>query len=115
VAGDYRVVMASVPPASILRPVSSFWDGRKGILKWMGVTRLAPEPTLVATRLGRERMVKALRELYRAVDILEPPRVEEYWIVIPADPALVYPGLQRAVPDWFELFVVPRGDRQRER
>jgi hypothetical protein len=81
----------------------------------MGETRLAPEPALVATKLGRERMVQAMRRLYQAVDILEPPRVEEYWIVIPADPALVYLGLQRAVPDWFELFVVPREDRQRER
>jgi hypothetical protein len=81
----------------------------------MGETRLAPEPTLVATRLGRERMVQALHSLYESVDIGEPPRIEEYWIVIPADPALVYPGLQRAVPDWFELFVVPREDRRRER
>lgn len=80
----------------------------------MRETRLAPEPDLVSTKLGRERMVKALRELYRVVDILEPPRVEEYWIVIPAEPALVYTGLQRAVPDWFELFVVPREARRRE-
>jgi hypothetical protein len=77
--------------------------------------RVAPEPALVATRIGRERMVQALRRLYQAVDILEPPRVEAHWIVIPADPSLVYPGLQRAVPDWFELFVVPREDRPRER
>jgi hypothetical protein len=76
-------------------------------------TRLAPEPDLVATRLGRERMVAALRRLYQVVDIPEPPRIEDYWIVIPADPALVYPGLQRAVPDWFELFVVPREGRRR--
>jgi hypothetical protein len=81
----------------------------------MEETRLAPEPDLVATRMGRERMVQALRSLYQSVDIVEPPRVEDYWIVIPADPALVYPGLQRAVPDWFELFVVPREDRRRER
>jgi hypothetical protein len=47
------------------------------------------------------------------VDIPDPPRVEDYWIVIPADPALVYLGLQRAVPDWFELFVVPREARGR--
>jgi hypothetical protein len=77
-------------------------------------TRLAPEPDLVATRLGRERMVAALRRLYQVVDIPDPPRIEDYWIVIPADPALVYPGLQRAVPDWFELFVVPREERRRE-
>lgn len=81
----------------------------------MGETRLAPEPALVQTRLGRERMVKALRSLYQSVDIVEPPRIEEYWIVIPAEPALVYLGLQRAVPDWFELFVVPREGRPRER
>lgn len=74
----------------------------------MGYTRLAPEPNLVVTRLGRERMLAALRLLYQAVDIAGPPRIEDYWIVIPADPALVYLGLQRAVPDWFELFVVPR-------
>jgi hypothetical protein len=78
----------------------------------MQQTRLAPEPDLVATRLGRERMVAALRRLYQAVDIPEPPRIEDYWIVIPAEPALVYPGLQRAVPDWFELFVVPREERR---
>ncbi len=78
----------------------------------MQQTRLAPEPDLVATRLGRERMVAALRRLYQVVDIPEPPRIEEYWIVIPAEPALVYPGLQRAVPDWFELFVVPREERR---
>ncbi len=81
----------------------------------MGETRLAPEPTLVSTKLGRERMAAALRSLYQAVDILEPPRIEEYWIVIPADPAEVYLGLQRAVPDWFELFVIPREERTRER
>jgi hypothetical protein len=81
----------------------------------MGETRLAPEPTLVSTKLGRERMAAALRSLYQAVDILEPPRIEEYWIVIPADPAKVYLGLQRAVPDWFELFVIPREERTRER
>jgi hypothetical protein len=77
----------------------------------MQQTRLAPEPNLVATSIGRERMLDALRQLYQAVEISEPPRIEEYWIVIPADPALVYPGLQRAVPDWFELFVVPRDGR----
>jgi hypothetical protein len=81
----------------------------------MEETRLAPEPALVATKLGRERMVQVLRRLYQVVEIPEPPRVEEYWIVIPADPALVYLGLQRAAPDWFELFVVPREDRRRER
>lgn len=81
----------------------------------MAETRLAPEPALVATRLGRERMAQAVRRLYQVVEIPEPPRVEEYWIVIPADPALVYLGLQRAVPDWFELFVVPREKRPRER
>ncbi|MBS1882421.1 MAG: hypothetical protein JSS97_05635 [Actinobacteria bacterium] len=79
-----------------------------GNLTRMHQTRLAPEPALVATRLGRERMVAALRRLYQVVDIPEPPRIDEYWIVIPAEPRLVYPGLQRAVPDWFELFVVPR-------
>ena len=78
----------------------------------MPSTRLAPEPDLVATSLGRERMLDALRRLYQVVEIHDPPRIEDYWIVIPADPALVYPGLQRAVPDWFELFVVPRGDRR---
>ncbi|MBS1892811.1 MAG: hypothetical protein JST59_16055 [Actinobacteria bacterium] len=78
----------------------------------MRSTRLAPEPNLVATSLGRERMLDALRRLYQAVEISDPPRIEDYWIVIPADPALVYPGLQRAVPDWFELFVVPREGRR---
>jgi hypothetical protein len=78
----------------------------------MRSTRLAPEPDLVATSLGRERMLDALRRLYQAVEISDPPRIEDYWIVIPADPALVYPGLQRAVPDWFELFVVPREGRR---
>lgn len=73
----------------------------------MPYTWLAPEPDLVSTRLGRERMVAALRRLYQVVDIPAPPRIEDYWIVIPAEPELVYPGLQRAVPDWFELFVVP--------
>ena len=81
----------------------------------MGQTRLAPEPDLISTKLGRERMASALRSLYEAIDIPGPPRVEEYWIVIPAEPALVYPGLQRAAPDWFELFVVPQEDRRRER
>jgi hypothetical protein len=81
----------------------------------MSQTRLAPEPDLVATKLGRERMAAALRRLYQVIDIPGPPRVEDYWIVIPADPAEVYPGLQRAVPDWFELFVVPRESRRRER
>jgi hypothetical protein len=80
----------------------------------MRFTRLAPEPDLVATRLGRERMIAALRRLYQVLDLREPPRMEEHWIVIPAEPARVYPGLQRAVPDWFELFVVPRdGDATR--
>ena len=59
-------------------------------------------------------MVEAVRSLYSAVDILEPPRMEEHWIVIPADPSLVYTGLQRAVPDWFELFVVARQDVRRD-
>lgn len=80
----------------------------------MQLTRLAPEPSLVATRLGRERMVDALRRLYEVVEIPEPPRIEDYWIVIPAEPAKVYPGLQRAVPDWFELFVVPRDGRREQ-
>jgi hypothetical protein len=80
----------------------------------MQLTRLAPEPSLVATSLGRERMLEALRRLYQVVDIDDPPRIEDYWIVIPAEPARVYPGLQRAVPDWFELFVVPK-ERRRER
>jgi|GEM_PF-2194263 len=79
----------------------------------MHQTRLAPEPKLVETSIGRERMVDALRRLYAVVDIPDPPRIEDYWIVIPADPALVYPGLQRAAPDWFELFVVPREGRGR--
>jgi hypothetical protein len=78
----------------------------------MRSTRLAPEPDLVATSLGRERMLDALRRLYQAVEIPDPPRIEDYWIVIPAEPALVYTGLQRAVPDWFELFVVPREGRR---
>lgn len=56
-------------------------------------------------------MLDALRRLYQAVEIPAPPRVEDCWIVIPADPALVYRGLQRAVPNWFELFVVPRDGR----
>ncbi|OJU85418.1 MAG: hypothetical protein BGO11_07200 [Solirubrobacterales bacterium 70-9] len=81
----------------------------------MRYTRLAPEPTLVATRLGRERMVSALRRLYQVVDIPGPPRVEEYWIVIPAEPGLVYSGLQRAVPDWFELFVIPKEEARQTR
>jgi hypothetical protein len=81
----------------------------------MQPTRLAPEPSLVATSLGRERMLDALRRLYQVVEIPDPPRIEDYWIVIPAEPALVYPGLQRAVPDWFELFVVPREDARRAR
>lgn len=79
----------------------------------MQSTRLAPEPSLVATRIGRERMLDALRRLYQTVEITDPPRIEDYWIVIPASPALVYSGLQRAVPDWFELFVVPRDGRRR--
>lgn len=79
----------------------------------MRQTRLAPEPKLVETSIGRERIVDALRRLYKVLDIAEPPRIEDYWIVIPADPAQVYPGLQRAVPDWFELFVVPREGRVR--
>jgi hypothetical protein len=58
-------------------------------------------------------MVAALRSLYQAVDIPDPPRIEEYWVVIPADPSLVYLGLQRAVPDWFELFVIPRDEARR--
>jgi hypothetical protein len=78
----------------------------------MQLTRLAPEPSLVATSLGRARMLDALRRLYQVVDIDDPPRIEDYWIVIPAEPARVYPGLQRAVPDWFELFVVPREGRR---
>jgi hypothetical protein len=78
----------------------------------MRLTRLAPEPSLVATSIGRERMLDALRRLYQVVEISDPPRIEDYWIVIPADPSLVYPGLQRAVPDWFELFVVPREGRR---
>jgi hypothetical protein len=65
--------------------------------------------------MGRERMVAALRSLYQAVDIPDPPRIEEYWVVIPADPSLVYLGLQRAVPDWFELFVIPREEGHRGR
>ncbi len=77
----------------------------------MQSTRLAPEPSLVATTLGRERMLDALRRLYQVVEIPDPPRIEDYWIVIPAEPAKVYPGLQRAAPDWFELFVVPREGR----
>jgi hypothetical protein len=81
----------------------------------MQYTRLAPEPDLVATRLGRERLLTALRRLYQVVDIPEPPHLDDYWIVIPAEPALVYTGLQRAVPDWFELFVVPREERGRAR
>ena len=56
-------------------------------------------------------MAEALRRLYQEVDIGAPPRVEDYWIVVPASPAQVYAGLQRAVPDWFELFVVPRADQ----
>jgi len=76
------------------------------------LTRLAPEPSLVATSLGRERMLDALRRLYQVVEIPDPPRIEDYWIVIPAEPAKVYTGLQRAVPDWFELFVVPREGRR---
>jgi hypothetical protein len=80
----------------------------------MQQTRLAPEPKLVSTRIGRERMVDALRRLYQVLDIPDPPRVEDYWIVIPAEPARVYLGLQRAVPDWFELFVVARDGRRRE-
>ncbi|HVV88916.1 MAG TPA: hypothetical protein VHB53_00345 [Solirubrobacterales bacterium] len=79
----------------------------------MQQTRLAPEPKLVETSIGRERMIDALRRLYQVVDIPDPPRIEDYWIVIPADPALVYLGLQRAVPDWFELFVVSRDGRER--
>jgi hypothetical protein len=79
----------------------------------MRQTRLAPEPKIVETSIGRDRLVDALRRLYEVVDIPDPPRVEDYWIVIPADPALVYLGLQRAVPDWFELFVVPREARGR--
>lgn len=60
-------------------------------------------------------MLDALRRLYRVMEIPEPPRIDGYWIVIPAEPALVYLALQRAVPDWFELFVVPRdGRRERE-
>jgi len=83
-----------------------------GNLGQMHYTRLAPEPRRVATRLGRERMVTALHRLYQVVDIPEPPQIDDYWIVIPAEPRLVYHGLQRAVPDWFELFVVPRDDRR---
>lgn len=78
----------------------------------MRSTRLAPEPDLVATSLGRERMLEALHRLYQVVEITDPPRIEDYWIVIPADPATVYSGLQRAVPDWFELFVVPKEGRR---
>lgn len=81
----------------------------------MRYTRLAPEPSLVATRLGRERMLSALRRLYQVVDIPEPPRIDDFWIVIPAEPSLVYRGLQRAVPDWFELFCVPREEGRRAR
>jgi hypothetical protein len=81
----------------------------------MRQTRLAPEPKIVETSIGRERMVDALRRLYQVLDIPDPPRIEDYWIVIPADPALVYLGLQRAVPDWYELFVVPRDARGRGR
>jgi hypothetical protein len=81
----------------------------------MRYTRLAPEPSLVATRLGRERMLAALHRLYQVVDIPEPPRIDDYWIVIPAEPSQVYPGLQRAAPDWFELFCVPKEVGRRER
>lgn len=81
----------------------------------MQLTRLAPEPRLVATSLGRERIVVALRRLYDVLEIHEPPRMEDHWIVIPAEPARVYPGLQRAVPDWCELFVVPRERRPQAR
>lgn len=81
----------------------------------MGHTRLAPEPALFATRIGRERMLRALTRLYQVADIAEPPHMDEFWIVIPAEPAVVYTGLQRAVPDWFELFVVPKEETRRTR
>jgi hypothetical protein len=81
----------------------------------MRYTRLAPEPHLVSTRLGRERMLAALRRLYQVVDIPGPPHIDDFWIVIPAEPSQVYPGLQRAVPDWFELFCVPKEDGRRTR
>jgi hypothetical protein len=60
-------------------------------------------------------MLAALRRLYQVVDIPEPPHIDDYWIVIPAEPALVYLALQRAVPDWFELFVVSREEPLRTR
>lgn len=60
-------------------------------------------------------MLTALSRLYQVVEIAEPPHMDDYWIVIPAEPKLVYPGLQRAVPDWFELFVVPRDAARRTR
>ncbi len=86
-----------------------------GNLNQMRCTRLAPEPNLVATRLGRERMLAALRRLYQVVDIPGPPHFDDFWIVIPAAPSLVYPGLQRAVPDWFELFCVVKEEGRRAR
>ena len=103
-------------PSDIDRSSSQAWVfERTGNLIQMCCTWLAPEPNLVATRLGRERMLAALRRLYQVVDIADPPHIDDYWIVIPAEPSLVYPGLQRAVPDWFELFVVPREERRRAR
>ena len=43
----------------------------------MQQTRLAPEPKLVETKIGRERMVDALRRLYQVVEITDPPRIED--------------------------------------
>lgn len=74
----------------------------------MARTLLAPAPDLVVTSLGRERMIAALHDLYGAVEITDPPRIEGHWIVVPAAPVVVYRGLQRAAPDWVDLFVVAR-------
>lgn len=88
------------PGALRLRPVGS------GTFSYMAGTRLSPDPGLVMTRPGRERMIGALGRLYREVEIEGPPRVVNRLIVIPEEPKVVYLALQRVAPDWLELFAL---------
>ncbi len=75
------------------------------------VTELCCEPQVLESGSGRRRVLEDLRGLCRSVKLEAPPRFEDGWFVIAAEPTEVFRALQEIDPHWSRVFNLIPSDR----
>jgi hypothetical protein len=75
------------------------------------VTELCCESQVLESGPGRRRVLQDLRGLCEAMKLETPPRFEDGWFLIPAEPAAVFRALQEIDPHWSRVFNLIPSDR----